>query len=804
MTGSATVTVNPLPNIYTVSGGGPYCSGGPCPHIILSASDAGIVYYLYDGTTLLSTIAGTGAAIDFGAICTPGVYTLAATNPGTGCTDTMGTETISTVAGPAAFTLTGGGSYCTSGGSCPHIGLSSSQSGISYSLYCGGALVGGPTGGTGGPIDFGPYCTSCSYTATGTNPVTGCVTNMGPATVTILGSIGAITGSTNVCTGYTSTLSDTTAGGTWSSSNTAVATIGSTTGVVMGVSAGTTAITYTVGSCTTTTIVTVPLGAVSPITGLHDLCQLDSERVHDATAGGYWSSTLVTIDPTGEVHAVNAGVASVTYTALSGCNIIDTILVNPLPVITTRDETICQETSTTYIADIGGGTWASSIPSVALVGSATGVVFGVSPGTSVISYTLNTGCTDTTLIHVNRLPAAIGGVPAMCLMQTTALSDSTVGGTFSSGNTAVATIGATSGVAFGVSLGTAVITYTLPTGCINTLTVSVNPIPLPITGPDTVCVASSVTLADATTGGVWLSSNTSVATIGSATGILNGVSAGTTIITYLSGAGCQSTYSFTVNGLPGTITGTDSLCVGVGTSIELMDTPAGGAWTSSNMSVATVDGSGYVTAVSQGTSIITYSVRGCIATDSIHVNPPPGAIAGVTTFCVGTYTVLTDTPAGGTWSSNNTSVAAFIAGTDTLQGLTVGTSIISYVLPTGCVATVSVSVTREPGPIMGNLNVCVGQTDTLTDSVAGGIWTSSNIAEATIGSLSGVITGISSGSPIIFYSLGSCSAHPVNINVFPLSPIIGPNTICTGKWLLYKILHFQGARGPVVTSQLAA
>ena len=57
-------------------------------------------------------------------------------------------------------------------------------------------------------------------------------------------SPGTISGATNVCTGLTITLSDPVAGGTWSSSNSAVASV-SAVGIVAGVSAGTATISYT-------------------------------------------------------------------------------------------------------------------------------------------------------------------------------------------------------------------------------------------------------------------------------------------------------------------------------------------------------------------------------------------------------------------------------------------------------------------------------------------------------------------------------------------------------------------------------
>ncbi len=75
-----------------------------------------------------------------------------------------------------------------------------------------------------------------------------------------LPSAGTITGTATVTAGSTITLSNATSGGTWSSSATGIATVGST-GVVTGVAAGTATISYTVtntcGSAVATRVVTV-------------------------------------------------------------------------------------------------------------------------------------------------------------------------------------------------------------------------------------------------------------------------------------------------------------------------------------------------------------------------------------------------------------------------------------------------------------------------------------------------------------------------------------------------------------------
>ena len=67
MAGSATITINAMPTVYTVTGGGTLCSGGTGVHIGTSNSTNGINYQLYNGATAVgSPVAGTtGAGLDF-------------------------------------------------------------------------------------------------------------------------------------------------------------------------------------------------------------------------------------------------------------------------------------------------------------------------------------------------------------------------------------------------------------------------------------------------------------------------------------------------------------------------------------------------------------------------------------------------------------------------------------------------------------------------------------------------------------------------------------------------------------------
>src|ERR1035437_7386936 len=100
-------------------------------------------------------------------------------------------------------------------------------------------------------------------------------------------AIGPITGNTNICAGGVTTLSNATPGGTWSNSNTLVASVGLTNGVVAGASAGTTVITYNTSGGSATVTVTVNL-LPSAITGPTSVCSGSTIVLSNAVPGGIW------------------------------------------------------------------------------------------------------------------------------------------------------------------------------------------------------------------------------------------------------------------------------------------------------------------------------------------------------------------------------------------------------------------------------------------------------------------------------------------------------------------------------------
>ena len=142
--------------------------------------------------------------------------------------------------------------------------------------------------------------------------------------------------------------------------------------------------------------------------------------------------------------------------------------------------------------------------------------------------------------------------------------------------------------------------------------------PSAITGTLSACVGLTSTLSDASTGGTWTSSSTTIATVGTSSGIVTGVASGTATISYVTGVTCYAVATFTVNANPAAISGT--LTVATSATTQLTDATAGGTWSSSTTTVATIGTAGLVTGVATGTSTISYTLStGCMATAVVTV-----------------------------------------------------------------------------------------------------------------------------------------------------------------------------------------
>jgi len=261
----------------------------------------------------------------------------------------------------------------------------------------------------------------------------------------------------------------------------------------------------------------------------------------------------------------------------------------------------------------------------------------------------------TTTVTLSTTPPVITGITTICVGGGTTLSNATPGGTWSSSNAAIATVG-TSGNVNGITGGTAIITYSTNSSCFRTVTVTVVSV-APIVGASVFCPLETTTLSCSTPGGTWSSSNSSVASVGGA-GVVTGNAAGTATISYIV-SGCYATTIVTVTTVVPPITGAFTLCAGSATTLST--TAGSGAWISGNPSVATINMStGVVTGIAPGTALITYSGICGDATAVVTVNAAPAAITGNLNICGGFTTTLSNPTPGGTWSSGTPGVAALL------------------------------------------------------------------------------------------------------------------------------------------------
>ncbi len=651
--------------------------------------------------------------------------------------------------------------------------------------------------------------------------------------------VDTIRGATSLCLGTASTFSDSITGGRWSLANTTVATINSATGVVTPLITGSDSVIYTVicnGDTNTVgrafTVGSSPTSA--SITGPTAVCVGNTVTLSSSYIAGTgatvatWgitpsTSSFATLSASGvtaTISGVATGSAIITYSVSNACGAVSashTVRVSPAAgSITGGPFSVCVGASVTPGATTFGGSWTSSDYSIATINSTTGVVTGSAAGSATITYSAGGGCYATATVNVAVSPAGISGSTSVCLGSTTALSNVSSPGTWSSSDPTIASISSSSGVVSGGAPGTVTITYTLSsTSCTATFPFRVHPLPAAIGGFTTVCEGSNITLTDATSPGTWTSSNPAVGTIASATsstGTFHGTTSGTTTVTYtLSTTGCIVTQAITVNPVPATITGPSSVCVG--NYVTLSTASTGGTWSITPTSFGTIDPStGVMRGLFPGTTIVRYSfpasTTGCYTTYTVTVNPNPVGITGSRPICPGYFDTLRNATTGGGWTSSDVTIATVGASTGIVLGVSGGTAVITYSLyATGCLTTTPVIIRPAPSPIIGTDSVCNGYTVLLTDTTAAGTsrpWSSTDTNIAKIDSTTGVVRGRSVGAVTISYTTSTygCSA----ITRFVVNPILVPTlnislstpstTVCAGDTVLYTAVITNGGLSP--------
>lgn len=743
ITGTATICTGSYTVLYSTLGG----SG------TWSSSDAGVATVNSISGMVTSVSAGT-STITY-KVNSTGCYRTQEVTVNAAPAPIDGSSTVCLGASPVLTNATPGGIWSSNKTYVATIG---SASGEVYGVTCGGATI--------------------TYRLPG-----GCYVTKA---VTVTPVPAAISGSLSMCAGGGVTLSSTTSGGTWSSASTSVATIGSATGVVTSVGTGTTLISYSnAAGCAATAILTV--NSALPVNlGNDAICLGGTSLLTNTVAGGSWTSSnaakAIVNAATGLVTGLSAGTANISYRVGATCVALTQVTVGSTPAPITGNAVVCVGASSMLSHINAGGAWSSSNTAKATVNATTGEVTGIAAGTVVITYMVSEGCFATKAITVKAPPSAIYGTLTVCEGQTTSLTGYSAETNWYSSDEDVATVNSVNGIVYGISTGTATITYRASSGCYTTAEVTVQSLPASIDGNTVVCAGSTATLSYGPGGGAWSSGNSGVASIGSASGIVAGVAGGTATITYRLSSGCRSTVVVTVGATLSAISGTSSICEG--NSSMYSNSVAGGIWSSSGSHVS-IDASGVAVATSAGTTIISYSRLGCLQTKEVTVNPSPAANVGTTFMCMGGTTTFTNLTAGGTWSSSHASKASVDAASGLVSANTPGTANISYTIANGCYAVSQVTVNVTLPGISGSFKVCEGQTTALSHEIPGGAWSSSNTGRATVDAATGVVTGVSAGAVKITYSTGAGCFAVLNMQVYSLpDAITGSSAVCEGGYMV--------------------
>ncbi len=491
-------------------------------------------------------------------------------------------------------------------------------------------------------------------------------------------------------------------------------------------------------------------------------------------------------------------------------------------------------------------TWSSSNTAVATVNAA-GLVTAVSVGSANIRGT-SEGVTGQAALTVSNVPVASVTVtlasPSIQVGLTTTasavlrdannnvLTGRTV--TWNSSNTAVATVNASTGAVTGVAPGTANIRATSE-GVTGQATITVSaPPPVPVASVTVTLNTATINTGGAATATAvlrdannnvltgrtvtWNSSNTAVATVNASTGAVTGVAPGTANIQATS-EGVTGQATITVSAPPPVPVASVTVTLNTATintggaataTAVLRDannnvlTGRTVTWNSSNTAVATVNAStGAVTGVAPGTANIRATSEGVTGQATITVSAPPPVPVASVTVTLNTATINTGGAATATavlrdannnvltgrtvtWNSSNTAVATVNTSTGAVTGVAPGTANIRATSE-GITGQAAITVSAPaPAPVssivvtLSATSIQVGQTsnasavlrDALGNVLTGRsiAWSSSNTTIATV-SASGVVTGGAAGSASIrATSEGVTGSANVSITAPPPPP----------------------------------
>ncbi|HJQ10592.1 MAG TPA: Ig-like domain-containing protein [Gemmatimonadaceae bacterium] len=457
--------------------------------------------------------------------------------------------------------------------------------------------------------------------------------------------------------------------------------------------------------------INIPLSLLAGQTARATAVAKDAEgnALSGRTISWFSSSTSVaSVDDSGTISAISPGsaVLSAVSEGVAGQGTMSVVPPPPTPIATlavllnpsavttgqTATATATAKDSSGNVMPAQNITWESSNVTVATV-TTTGSVKAVGRGTAMIKASSGGKSAASALNVTDPAPVPVASVavtPATASIQTSGTvqlsavtrdaNNNLLTGrlvSWTSSATGVATV-SSSGLVTAVAAGSATITASSE-GQQGTSAITVTaPAPVPVAtvsvspASNSLQVGGTVTLSAVTrdannnvlTGRVisWTSSATAVATV-SSSGVVTAVGAGTATITATS-EGQRGTASVTVTApAPVPVASVSvtpasaSVQAGGTVALSAVTRDASGnvltgravAWSSNNLSAATVSGSGQVTAVAAGSATITATSEGVSGTSAITVTAPPppppsGSVepAGLTTLTERPFSALNE------------------------------------------------------------------------------------------------------------------------------------------------------------------
>jgi len=396
----------------------------------------------------------------------------------------------------------------------------------------------------------------------------------------------------------------------------------------------------------------------------------------------------------------SSGGYTVTGTGPGGCTGTATIAVtvNNSPVVAvTGNSTICDGESTLLTAS-GASSYAWSSG-----GNASNETVSPSSSTTYSVVGTTAGCMDTATISitVNLLPTiSVSGNTTLCAGDATTLTASGADTySWSSGGTG------TSEVIAPVSTTTITVTGISLAGCVDSATVTITVVPLPVvsvSGNSALCTGDSVTLTASGAATYSWSSG------GNGTNeVVAPVSATTYTVTGMNGS-CSDTATLTVsvNALPVvSLTGNTTVCAGDSTTITASGA-SGYAWSSGGNGASEI----LAPATTTSYTVSATDVNGCVDTATITVNVnllPNLSVSGDTLLCAGESTTLTVSGAiSYAWSTGGNSsletITPPISTTITVTGTDLNSCSVSQTISVTVNVLPSIAVTGQDTTCSGN------------------------------------------------------------------------------------------------------